>query len=87
MNKLKAFTLLEMVITLGITVIVLQISMLVPKKIFHDQEIKNFKVELNRKFNILKEKALINDEQLSVIFDRDNHSIIVKNLKKKETKK
>ncbi|BDR58538.1 hypothetical protein XA3_10010 [Xylocopilactobacillus apicola] len=64
---------------------VLSISFLVPKTTFRDQEIKNFTVEINQKFNVLKEQALVNDDYFLIFFDRDIQEITVKNLLTQKT--
>lgn len=81
MIKQKAFTLIETIVALSISVVVIEISFIVSPSVLHDQEIKNFSVEINQKFNILKEQALLNDDLLLVFFDREENEIIVKDIK------
>ncbi|GEM_PF-6065037 len=76
-----AFTLIESTITLIITSLLISVSLQVTPKLMHDQAIKNFSSELDHKFNLLKEKALLNNEILLIEFEKKDSIITVKNLK------
>ncbi|MCT6893369.1 MAG: hypothetical protein M3Z38_04655 [Bombilactobacillus mellifer] len=76
-----AFTLIESTITLIITSLLISVSLQVTPKLIHDQAIKNFSSELDHKFNLLKEKALLNNEILLIEFEKKDSIITVKNLK------
>lgn len=81
MKSVRAFTLIEMIVTLCITGLVLGIFLKVPPQIIHDQTLINFSSELDHQFNLLKERALLNNEYLLVQFEKDSEKITVKNLK------
>ncbi|WP_317698299.1 hypothetical protein [Xylocopilactobacillus apis] len=85
-KELPAFTLIETIITISITVMVINLSLLIPKKILQNQELTNFSNEINKKFNVLKERALVNNEQLFVEFDHERGKMTVKELNSQETK-
>lgn len=76
-----AFTLIETTITLIITLLLISVSMQVTPKLMHGQALKNFSSELDHKFNLLKEKALLNNEILLIEFEKRDSIITVKNLK------